>query len=129
MTKIVTKQELIPADKAKEIIKLTQLQKEVKSRLDSLKAELLAYTQENDVLTLKTGAYTISRAKRDTITVMDHESAYKFLQDKNIPADMVRVLSDATENVVKTLVKSGTNVAGVAHQQTEYISIRVAKES
>jgi hypothetical protein len=128
MTELVKKQSLIPAEMAEQIIKLTNLKKEVASKLDDLKAELLRITQENDVYTLKTGQYTISRGHRDTVNILDHKSAFDYLIERDIPAETVTRLSPETESLVKGMVKKGTPVNGASLQQTEYISVRVAKE-
>lgn len=128
MTAIVKTQKLVPAEIAEKVIKLTELKKQITEQLDGLKTELLEFTQENDVYTLKTGSYTISRGKRQTITILDHEAAFQSLTDNFCEPKMVQVLSPADQKLVSDLVKKGKQVKGTTHQTTEYISIKVVKE-
>jgi hypothetical protein len=128
MTGIIKKENIIPAEIAEKIIKLTELKKQVSTQLDDLKDQLLTFTQQNDVYTLKTGSYTISRGNRQTISILDHEAAFAYLVQNMSEPKMVSVLSPSDQELVKKMVKKGQNVDGTTHQSTEYISIRVAKE-
>lgn len=128
MTAIVKTQKLVPAEIAEKVIKLTELKKQITEQLDELKAQLLEFTQANDVYTLKTGSYTISRGKRQTITILDHKAAFDSLSELFNEPTMIEVLSPSDQKMVSDLVKKGKQIKGTTHQTTEYISIKVAKE-
>lgn len=125
---ITTTKSIVPAEMAEKIIKLTDLKKKITEELDLLKEQLLEITQQHDVYTLKTGTYTISRGKRQTVTILDHEAAFKKLVELGNEPTMVEVLAPTFQELAKSLVKKGQLINGVTHQETEYITVKIAKE-
>ena len=126
MTEIVkTNNQLAHAQMAEKIIKLEQLKKDITAQLDELKAQLLEFTQANDVYTLKTGSYTISRGKRQTVAILDHQAAAQWLFDNGIEPHMVETLAVSDQAQIKEFIKKGKQVNGCTNKETEYISIRV----
>lgn len=115
-------------EKAQQIIKLESAKDKIDERLSELRADLLAATKEQGVLTLKTEDYTITRATRETLKVTDHKEAAAELDKMNVPVMTETVLSDSTKKVLKELIKQGKVFDSASVSSTEYISIRVNKE-
>lgn len=114
--------------KAARLVELQAVMKEIKPEIDSLKADLLKITQELDVLTLKTGNYTISRARRITPRVTDFKTLKEQLEDAHIPYQTVEAFSKNMEPVFKKMIEDKTVIEGLEGTETEYISIRLAKK-
>jgi hypothetical protein len=128
MTEIIkTDKKLVPAQIAEKIIKLEQLKKDVASQLDALKSELLEFTRSNDVYTLKTGTYTISRCKRQTVNVYDPSSVKEWGLLNGYDLHTTYTLTPESEKVVKDLVKKGIVVPNTSLQESEYLTVRIAK--
>jgi len=117
-----------PMEKAEQVIQLEAIKRGIDKKLKEYKAELLAATQEMDVLTLKTGKYTISRARRITPKVVDFETLKETLENQNIPYDTKEVFADHMRSVFAEAVKQGRELEGLESQTTEYISIRINKK-
>ena len=129
MTEIVkTESKIVPADMAVKIIKLEQLKKNIEDQLDDLKAQLLEFTQANDVYTLKTGTYTISRCKRQTVAIYDASSVKEWGLMNGYDLHTTFALTPESKKVVEGLVKKGQEVPNTSMKETEYIAVRVAKE-
>ncbi len=116
-----------PMQKAEKLIELQAILKEIKPQIDELKADLLKVTQQLDVYTLKTGSYTISRAKRVTPHIVDFETLKSSLEKENIPFDTVVEESFAPFMIetFKKAIEEGRKLDGLEGVETEYISVRV----
>lgn len=117
-----------PMEKAKRLIELQNIMKEIKPEIDALKADLLDVTQKLGVLTLKTDKYTISRAKRVTPQIVNFEELKKSLEAANIPYDTKEVFADHMATTFKKMIEDGNLVAGLEGKETEYISVRIKEE-
>lgn len=113
-----------PMEKAQKIVELTDIVKKAKAIIDEYKAELLKITQEMDVITLKTGTYTITRAKRITPKVISFKVLKESLEKENIPYETEEAFTPQMDVVFKNLVKENRTLDGLEALSTEYISIR-----
>jgi len=120
---------LSPMQKAEKLVKLANLKKEVETAYNQLRDDLLAVTQQLDVLTLKTGSYTISRACRVTPSVDDIPTLKKSLESAGIEYKMKEVFADYMTDVFKQAIKEGKELEGLSAKTTEYVSVRVNKET
>lgn len=111
--------------KAADLVLMEAQLKDLKQKVADYKAELLKATQELDVLTLKTGSYTIVRAKRITPQVANFKELKKSLDLAEIPYTTTEVFSDYMKPVFRQLVDDGKLLPGLEVLETEYISIRV----
>lgn len=116
---------LSPMQKAEKLVKLANLKKEVETAYNQLRDDLLSVTQELDVLTLKTGSYTITRSCRVTPSVDDVETLKKSLEKAGIEYKMKEVFADFMTDVFKQAVKEGKELEGLSAKTTEYVSVRV----
>lgn len=119
---------IVPAQAVDKILKLETLKKQIDSELKELRERLLLVMECNDVESIKTGAYTISRAERATIKVDDDLLAAESLRAMDIEVKTKTVLDDCMMPTVKELSKSGKLIEGVSTNITPYVSIRVKKE-
>lgn len=117
-----------PMAKARRLFELQQIMKEIKPEIDALKEDLLKVTQDLDVITLKTGDYTISRAKRVTPHVEDFEALKKALDERNVPYQVIQAFSKNMLPVFQTFIEHNEELDGLSGTETEYISIRIAKK-
>ncbi|RKY72543.1 MAG: hypothetical protein DRP97_00485 [Candidatus Latescibacterota bacterium] len=117
-------EQLKPFEIAEQVVKLQSVKKEVDSRLKEMKASLLETTKSLDVLTLKTGSYTISRATRSTVKVLDKKALSKELESMNVEV-VYGMDMDYMKPVVKKLVDDLDNAEV---NETEYVSIRINKK-
>jgi len=125
MNKDITKQveTFSPIEMAGEVVALQKQEKELKERLKNFRMRLLNLTKTLDVITLKTGDYTISRAKRKYVKVNSKKLLEKELKAREVP--LVYCLDmDYMKPAVKQLADELDSVDVGA---TEYISIRVNK--
>lgn len=114
----------------RKVSKLVELEKQLKiykEQVAEIKEELLDTMQKNDVLTLKTGEYTISRAKRVTPQVEDYEKLKKSLDKEDIPYEVVEAFAPHMTETFKQIVKMGKQLDGLEAKETEYVSVRIAK--
>lgn len=114
-----------PMQKVQKLIELQAIYKDIKPQIDELKAELLQITQELDVLTLKTGDYTITRAKKITPQVINYSLLKQTLIDQNIPFQIKETFADHMKETFKEAIKEGKELAGLEGLETEYITIRI----
>ena len=114
-----------PALKAKKLMELQTLYKEIKPQIEQLKSELLQIMQEQDVLTLKTGTYTLSRAKRITPQVIDFKTLKKSLEEADILVMTEETFSPQMTVVFKNLANENRQLDGLEFLSTEYVSVRV----
>ena len=105
MNDLLVKNANSPMEKAQKIVELTKIIKDAKAIVDEYKIDLLKVTQEMDVLTLKTGSYTISRAKRITPRVTDFKTLKESLDKENIPYEVEEAFTPQMDLVFKNLVK------------------------
>ena len=115
--------DLSPMQIAQQVVKLEQLHREIKGRLDNMKSQLLAKTKELDVITLKTGSYTISRASRKTIKVLSKKGLAKELEGMGLEV-LYAIDMDYMKPVVKNVIDK---LEYATETETEYVSIRIAK--
>jgi len=124
----LTTRKTLPMDKAKRLMELQQIMKEIKPEIDELKADLLRVTQELDVYTLKTGEYTISRSKRITPQITDFDALKADLVKNEIEVYTEEVFAPQMDLVFKLAIEKGREFEGLDGKTTEYISIRLAKK-
>lgn len=117
-----------PMAKAARLFELQTLLKEIKPEIDALKLDLLNVMQSLDVQTLKTGTYTLSKAKRITPRIEDFETLKKSLTEQQIPFETVETFAPFMTDVFKRAVEEGRKLDGLDALETEYVSIRVAKK-
>lgn len=117
-------QGLTQSQKAERLLKLTELKKQVETAYNALRDELLGSMQELDVLTLKTGTYTLTRACRITPKVDDYKKLKQTLEKENIPYTTKEVFGDEMNEVFKQAAKDGMELEGLSVTKTEYVSIR-----
>lgn len=124
-----------PMQKAARMIelrkKVDQLKAEIEplqQEIDLYKGDLLKITQDLDVLTLKTGDYTISRAIRVTPQIIDFKELKEDLIDKDIPFETEEVFTPQTMEMFKEAIKQGKKLNGLEEKETQYISVRIAKD-
>ena len=114
-----------PMEKAKRLVELQAIVYKLKPEIESLKADLLKVTKDLNVLTLKTEQYTITRAKKETISVENFNILEKALKENHIPYGTKIVFADYMGLVFKKLVKDKKILPGLEIKETEYISIRL----
>ena len=116
---------LTPSQEAQQLVKLQVLEKDIKARIDASRLRLLKIMQDNDVLSLKTGEYTLFRTKRLTTTIVDQKQAIQCLKDMNVEVVTEVVLSDVMKLTYKGLIEQGKDIDGIATSNSEYVSVRV----
>ena len=129
MNDLLVKNAQSPMEKAQKIVELTQVIKEAKSIVDEYKVDLLKATQEMDVLTLKTGSYTITRAKRITPRVVSFKQLKESLDKENIPYETEEAFTAQMDLVFKQLVKDKKELNGLEALETEYIMVRTPEKA
>lgn len=117
-----------PMEKAQTLMELEALNREIYKKIKQLKDELLKATQELDVLSLKTGSYTISRVKRITPRVEDFEKLKISLEKAGVPYETKEVFADQMNIVFREAIKEGKEFKGLDKQETEYVMIRINKK-
>ncbi len=117
-----------PMAKAKRLFEIEVELKALKKEDKELRADLLKVTQELDVYSLKTGTYTISRAKRITPRVVDFETLKKSLNEEQIPIVTEETFAPQMKIVFQNLIEEGKELEGLEGLQTEYITVRLAKK-
>ena len=115
----------LPIAKIKRLVELDKQYDAIKKERDLLREQLLVATQQLDVLTLKTGEYTISRAKRLTPRVTGYETLKKSLDTANIPYETYETFTPQMTVLFKQIIKEGKKLDGLEISTVEYISIRV----
>lgn len=128
MNDLLTAQKDSPMEKVRKLVELQALLKVIKPQIEMLKEELLAVTQEMDVYTLKTGQYTISRAKRITPQVVNFQQLKESLKQADIPYMTEEVFTEQMTLVFKQAIEAGKELEGLEGKETEYITIRLPKE-
>jgi glutamate-1-semialdehyde aminotransferase len=113
--------------KAKRLMELQALYKQIKPEIDQLKAELLEITKKLGVVTLKTEDYTISRVKKVTPEVTDFETLKAELEKNNIPYGTKEVFADYMSLTFKKLIEDGRKLEGLEAKESEYVAVRLAK--
>lgn len=122
---ILTVKKNSPAVKAKRLVELQAIYNKIKPEIDALKADLLQTLQEQDVYTLKTGTYTLSRAKRVTPFVSEFHLLKKSLDLANIPYETQEVFIPQMNIVFRKAIDEGRDLPGLTGTVTEYVAIRV----
>jgi hypothetical protein len=117
---------LAPIKAAEKIVELELAKKQIESTLAILRSKLLEETKKNDVLTLKTGKYTIMRKELRRFKVLDDDKAGKFLESKGVPVETKVVLD--MKYMAPVIKNYKEEIPGVEKTVTEYIAVRLAKE-
>lgn len=128
MNDLITQQVLSPSEMAVKLVKLTKLKKEVDAQIAVFREQLLEETKRNDVLTLKTGSYTISRCKRVTPTLESLEDLRGWFEHKGLEFATKEVPEDWVMATVRDSVKKGNVPEGISAQETEYVVVKVNKK-
>lgn len=118
---------LTPAQMAEEYLKLISLRNSVEDRYQKLRAGLLEATKKNGVVSLKTEKFTITRQKRVTIKVVDHEQAIEEMKARNIPVVVKTVLDDEVMRPTYKQLCENEEVPGFSSISTEFVTVRLAK--
>lgn len=117
-------QKLSPVVMSDQLLKLETLKKETERRIKALKSDLLNQMRQNDVLTLKTGKYTISRSNRATPVIHDHQLVKQELEAAGHQVLTKEVIDmNYMKPLVMKFVPDGSEI-----RETEYISIRITKD-
>ena len=115
-------------EKAQHLVELEGVVKRAKAIIDQYREELLEETKRLDVLSLKTGTYTISRVKKLLPKVTDFQTLKKALEKENIPYSTVEVFADHMKLTFKQLAEEGRAIEGLEIAESEYIMVRINKE-
>ena len=117
-----------PMAKASQLVELEVIKKEITARIDQYRADLLAVTKELNVLSLKTGEYTISRVSKKTPRVVDFDTLKSSLEKQDIPYETKEVFADCMRAVFSQAVKENRKLDGLDVLESEYVMVRVAKK-
>jgi len=117
-----------PMQKAEALIELETIKKQIEEKIVAYREQLLEATKELDVLSLKTGTYTISRVKKLYPKVIDFEQVKTSLEKENIPYDVVETFADHMKETFKQIAEDGKQIDGLEISESEYIMVRINKE-
>lgn len=124
-----------PMQKAARLVELRTEEKKLRDKLALLveemqpyKDDLLKVTQDLDVLTLKTGSYTISRAIRISPQVEDYETLKASLEKAGVPVLVHETFMPQMDEVFKEALKEGREFEGLGKKETQYIAVRVTSK-
>lgn len=126
-TDIIQAQAKTPAEMALKLLKLKEIKAEVEKQLDDINARLLTEMSQLGVLTLKTEQMTITRAKRITPKVANMADAKAYFRTLGLEFATKTIPDDVTMHTIRQMVKDGQQPDGVEAQETEYVTVRVAK--
>jgi hypothetical protein len=122
-----------PMMKAAKLVELGVIAKELREKLSLVtdemqvyKDDLLKITQDLDVLSLKTGSYTISRAIRITPQVEDFVKLKVSLEKAGVPVMTVEAFAPQMDEVFKEALKEGKEFDGLGKRETQYIAVRIS---
>lgn len=130
MTDIISTEELKELnanEKARQFLKLAELKKEIVERYEEIRKELLETTQNLGIKQLKTDDYTISRARRVSISIYDDEEAGNALEKLGVPVKYEKKLASHLMTTIRALAKD-KDIAGIEKKETEYILVKINKE-
>lgn len=119
--------DLIPTNDIQKLAELDVQYDKIKKQRDELRARLLEKAQELDVWSLKTGTYTLYRAKRLTPRVTSMKALKTTLEAEKIPYDTMEVFTPQTFAAFRLLAKEGRQLEGLEVQETEYVAIKTQK--
>ena len=114
----------LPIKKIQRLAEIETQWQAIKGERDQLREELLVLTQKLDVYTLKTGKYTLFRAKRVTPHVLDFNVLEASLKAQDIPYEVETVFSPRTFLAFQKAIKQKIELDGLEAQETEYIVIK-----
>ena len=114
----------LPIKKIQRLAEIETQWQAIKKERDQLREELLVLTQKLDVYTLKTGKYTLFRAKRVTPHVTDFNVLEASLKAQDIPYEVETVFSPRTFLAFQKAIKQKIELDGLEAQETEYIVIK-----
>ena len=114
----------LPIKKIQRLAEIETQWQAIKKERDQLREELLVLTQKLDVYTLKTGKYTLFRAKRVTPHVLDFNVLEASLKAQDIPYEVETVFSPRTFLAFQKAIKQKIELDGLEAQETEYIVIK-----
>jgi hypothetical protein len=119
--------------KAAKLVELGVIAKELREKLALItdemqvyKDDLLKITQDLDVLSLKTGSYTISRAIRITPQVENFSKLKVSLEKAGVPVMVVEAFAPQMDEVFKEALKEGKEFDGLGKRETQYIAVRIS---
>lgn len=115
---------LIPIEMVDKLIKLEAEEKKIKKQIQIYREQLLTLTQELDVLQLKTGHYTIYRAKRITPKVLSVKTLKDSLDKEQIPYETEEAFTPQMSVMFRELAKQKKELDGLDYIETEYVGIR-----
>jgi hypothetical protein len=122
-----------PMMKAAKLVELGVIAKELREKLALItdemqvyKDDLLKITQDLDVLSLKTGSYTISRAIRITPQVENFSKLKVSLEKAGVPVMVVEAFAPQMDEVFKEALKEGKEFDGLGKRETQYIAVRIS---
>ena len=116
-----------PMEIAEEVMKLEKLKKQVDAKLKDHKANLLEVMTDLDVLSLKTGSYTLSRKSYNRIRVIDDQEVAKSLEKMGVPVETKEVLDmDYMKIPIKQILDKGEIIGGIEEIRTPYVTVRLA---
>lgn len=131
---------LNPSEKTEYLAKLTELRKRINAEYKILTDELLQATKDLGIRSLKTDNYTLSRAKKINIKVLDVAKAKADLESRSMPVktEMIETFDDNTLNMLKEYYKakeqgnetceaSESDISGVEKSFSEYITVKINK--
>lgn len=131
---------LNPSEKTEYLAKLTELRKRINAEYKILTDELLQATKDLGIRSLKTDNYTLSRAKKVNVKVIDLAQAKADLEARAMPVktETIEVFDEPTLNMLKEYYKakeqnkeicedSDTDIKGVEKSFTEYITVKINK--
>lgn len=123
--KLQIKEPLTLEEKAAQLVELELIQKDLKNRIATYKAELLTYMQDKKVLGLKLEEYTLTRAKRITPQVEDFATLKKSLEDAGLEVYTEEVFAPQMNLTFKQAISEGREFKGLQALETEYITVRI----
>ena len=129
MANKVAVQPKLPVEKIQRLIELEAQERKIKAQINLYREELLVMTQQNDVYTLKTGKYTLSRATRITPKVISFNKLKESLEKNEIPYETYETFTPQMSVVFREISRQRPELMdkldGLDYLKTEYISIRV----
>lgn len=119
--------QLNPNQKAERFIKLVALKDKINKEFELIRAELLADTQKLGIKQLKTDDYTISRAKRVNVYIVDDKEAGMALEKLGVPIKYEKKIASHLMPTIRAMAKD-KDIDGITTSETEYVVVRVNKE-
>lgn len=128
----IEQKELSPIEMAKNLVTIEKEIEQLEEQKETLRKALLGVMQEQDVYSLKTGNYTLSRVAKITPKVLSVERLKQQLDKRNIPYYTQEVFAPSMNKVFTELAKKDPEIKdfglpGLAIKETEYVRVLVTK--